>query len=70
MINKFTVLFAVASFGGALLMLPERRVLASRWVVVGAVVALSLWAPNLWWQASNGRPVLESAGGDSCEVER
>ncbi len=68
MLNKFTVLLAVASFGGALLTLPERRVLASRWVVVGGLVAMALWAPNLWWQASNGWPVLDLSAGIAEEA--
>lgn len=68
LLNKFTVLLAVASFGGALLLLPERRVLASRWVVVGAVVAVALWVPNLWWQASNGWPVVELSAGIAAEA--
>jgi hypothetical protein len=68
LLNKFTVLLAVASFGGALILLPERRVLASRWVVVGAVIALVLWAPNLWWQASNGWPVLDLSAGIADEA--
>jgi hypothetical protein len=68
LLNKFTVLLAVASFGGALAMLPERRVLASRWVVVGAVLAVVLWAPNLWWQAGNGWPVLDLSAGIADEA--
>ncbi len=68
LLNKFTVLLAVASFGAALVTLPERRVLASRWVVMGAVVALVLWAPNLWWQASNGWPVGELSAGIADEA--
>ena len=68
LLNKFTVLFAVASFGTALVMLPQRRVLASRWVVVGAAVALVLWAPNLWWQADNGWPIFELGAGIADEA--
>jgi 4-amino-4-deoxy-L-arabinose transferase-like glycosyltransferase len=68
LLNKFTVLFAVASFGGALIMLPERRVLASRWTVVGAGVALVLWSPNLWWQARNGWPVFDLSAGIAAEA--
>ena len=68
LLNKFTVLFAVASFGAALVLLPQRTVLASRWVVVGALVAVILWAPNLWWQARNGWPVLELSAGIADEA--
>ncbi len=68
LLNKFTVLYAVASFGAALVLLPQRTVLASRWVVVGALVAVILWAPNLWWQARNGWPVLELSAGIADEA--
>lgn len=68
LLNKSTVVLAVVSFGGALVLLPERRVLASRWVVAGAGVALALWAPNLWWQAMNGWPVLELSAGIADEA--
>lgn len=62
LLNKLTVLYAVASFGTALAVLPERRVLANRWVVAGAAIALVLWAPHLWWQIDHGWPILELSG--------
>jgi 4-amino-4-deoxy-L-arabinose transferase-like glycosyltransferase len=68
LLNKFTVLFAVASFGGALLVLPERRVLANRWAIGGAGLALLLWSPNLWWQARNGWPVFDLGAGIAAEA--
>ncbi|WP_426565995.1 ArnT family glycosyltransferase [Angustibacter sp. McL0619] len=39
-----------------------RRLLLSRWLVAGAVVAVALWAPGLTWQAQHGWPQLELAG--------
>jgi hypothetical protein len=35
-----------------------RRLLASRWLLAGAAVALLLWAPYLAWQAAHGWPQL------------
>ena len=68
LLNKYTVLLAVVAFGGALAMLPERRVLASWWVVAGAAVAVTMWSPNLWWQATNGWPVFEFSAGVSTDA--
>lgn len=36
-----------------------RRALASPWLWIGALMALVLAAPNLWWQAANDWPQLE-----------
>lgn len=36
-----------------------RHHLRSPWAWAGAVVALALWAPNLWWQQAHGWPQLE-----------
>ncbi len=68
LLNKFTILFAVASFGGALLVLPERRLLKSGWVPAGAAVALLVAAPHVWWQATHGWPVLELGSGIADEA--
>jgi len=42
---------------------------------LGAVVALLLWAPNLWWQAQHGWPQLAlsrsiASGGSGTSVDR
>lgn len=68
LLNKYTVLFAVIAFGGALAMLPQRRVLASRWVVAGATVAVAMWSPNLLWQATHGWPVFDLSAGVANEA--
>ncbi len=70
LLNKFTVLVAVASYGIALVLQPERSVLWNRWVVGGAAITLAIWAPNLWWQGRNGWPVFEfsqAIAGDAAE---
>ncbi|MGN6300036.1 MAG: glycosyltransferase family 39 protein [Angustibacter sp.] len=36
-----------------------RHHLRSPWAWAGALVALALWAPNLWWQQRHGWPQLE-----------
>jgi hypothetical protein len=68
LLNKFTVLLAVASFGAALAMLPQRRVLATPWILAGAALAVAMWSPNLWWQATHGWPVFELSAGVADEA--
>jgi hypothetical protein len=68
LLNKVTVLIAVAGFGVALLVTPERRLLATRWTLVGALVALVTWAPHLVWQARNDWPVFEFSRGIADEA--
>ncbi len=68
LLNKFTVLLAIAAFGGALLLTPQRRVLWSRWTIVGGGVALLIWSPHLWWQIDNGWPVFEFTAGIADEA--
>jgi len=36
-----------------------RRLLGNRWIWAGAVLALALWSPWLWWQTDHGWPQLE-----------
>ncbi|MCU1359973.1 MAG: hypothetical protein JWN99_1262 [Ilumatobacteraceae bacterium] len=59
LMNKFTVLFAIASYGLGLLLTPQRRLLLSWWLVGGALIALVLWAPNLWWQIDHSWPIFD-----------
>ena len=65
LLNKDLIaLLALGLLGGVLLTGP-RQVLRSRWLPVGAVIALVAVAPNLWWQATNDWPQLRVAGGIS-----
>lgn len=60
--TKSLVLLLVASVLLALLAVGPRRALASRSLWTGAVLALLIWSPNLWWQISEGLPQLDLAG--------
>ena len=54
LLNKHSMLvFGFALIVG-LLLTPERRLLASRWLWVGALVALLIFLPNLVWEARHG----------------
>jgi 4-amino-4-deoxy-L-arabinose transferase-like glycosyltransferase len=60
LLNKATVVqLAGAVLVGMLADRHARRLLASRWLAAGAVLALLLWAPYLAWQAAHGWPQLE-----------
>jgi len=65
LLNKDLIaLLALGLLGGVLLTGP-RQVLRSRWLPVGAAIALVTVAPNLWWQATNDWPQLTVASGIS-----
>lgn len=53
------LLFALAV---GVLVAGPRAVFRSRWLWLGALVALALWAPNLVWQAAHDWPQLRLAG--------
>jgi len=57
-IKTLPAFLIVALLLGVLLCGP-RRVLGSRWLWGGAVIALALWAPNVIWQATHHWPQLE-----------
>lgn len=59
LLNKHTmVAFGFALVAG-LLLTPERRLLASRWLVAGGGVAFLIAAPNLLWEVRHGFPHRE-----------
>jgi hypothetical protein len=57
--NKHTLLVYVAALGAGMLATPTRRLLATRWFVIGGAAAAVLILPNLLWQMANGWPSLE-----------
>jgi len=57
-IKTLILLLAAALLAGIVIVGP-RHVLASRWPWFAALVAVALWAPNLWWQVTHGLPQLE-----------
>ncbi|MHB8960460.1 MAG: glycosyltransferase family 39 protein [Candidatus Limnocylindrales bacterium] len=58
--NKQTSLFLLAGLVVAIL-LERRDLVRTRWPWVAGLIALAVWAPNLWWQAAHGFPQLEMA---------
>ena len=61
LLNKHLVLFLVASLGVGILIGRRSDVLRSKWLLVGAALALLIWSPNLIWQATHGWPQIDMA---------
>jgi hypothetical protein len=59
LLNKYTMGPYAATLALSLLLVPERRILWSRWALAGAALAVLLPLPNLAWQAAHGFPFLE-----------
>ncbi len=57
--NKHTVVVLVLGVVLGLALTPERRLLFTRWLLVGGAVAFVLLLPNLLWQIEHGFPSLE-----------
>jgi 4-amino-4-deoxy-L-arabinose transferase-like glycosyltransferase len=55
--------YSMAMFGGGLvvglLLTPQRRLLANRWLWIGGLLALLLFLPNLVWNVQHHFPFLE-----------
>jgi dolichyl-phosphate-mannose-protein mannosyltransferase len=56
---KYSAAFWLASLFVALLLTPERRLLASKWVALGGLLCAALALPSIVWQAVHHFPMLE-----------
>jgi hypothetical protein len=61
---KYSVAFFTFALIVGLLLTRQRRLLASKWVAGGAVLALAIMAPNIWWQVHHGLPMLQLLRND------
>ncbi len=57
--NKHSTLFFGAAVVIGVLLSPDRRELARRWIWIGGGIALLLFLPNILWQVRHGFPTLE-----------
>src|SRR6266850_187557 len=57
--NKYSMAFLVVGVLVGLLLTPERRFLKSRWLWIGAGLALVIFLPNLIWLIRHDFPFLE-----------
>ncbi len=58
-LSKYSVLFFVVALLLGLLLTPERRILYSRWFVVGVLLSAIIALPSFLWQVHYGYPMLE-----------
>ncbi|GAA0964717.1 glycosyltransferase family 39 protein [Acrocarpospora macrocephala] len=65
--NKQLIALLVVSLFLALLLVGPRHVLRTRWLPIGALIALVIAAPNLIWSAAHGWPQFAVAAGISEE---
>ncbi len=56
--NRYAILLFIFATVLALLLVPERRLLAVRWFWLGAALGLLVFLPNLLWQAAHGFPTF------------
>jgi hypothetical protein len=57
--NKYGTAFFAFAVAGALLLTPQRRFLANRWIWLGALCSLLIFLPNLIWLVHHDFPFLE-----------
>jgi hypothetical protein len=58
-LNKHSMGFFAVGLALGLLLTPQRRLMASRWLWLGALLAVLLVLPHALWQLRNGWPMLE-----------
>jgi hypothetical protein len=56
---KYSAALLALCLAAAMAVTPARRMLASRWALAGASLALALVLPNFLWQATHGFPFVE-----------
>ena len=56
---KWNIGFLVAALAAGFLLTDARRLLASRYLLLGGAIAAALAAPDLVWQAAHGWPALD-----------
>ena len=57
--NKHTMLLFGFALVAGLLLTPERRLLANRWLPLGGLIAFNLFLPNLLWNLAHHFPFFE-----------
>ena len=58
-LNKYSMVFFLLSLGVGLLLTSERRILWSKWLSLGALLAIVIVLPNLLWEYRLGWPTVE-----------
>ena len=58
-LSKYSVLFFAVALLMGLWFTPERRILYSRWIIAGVLIAAAMALPSFLWQVHYGYPMLE-----------
>jgi hypothetical protein len=56
---KYSTLFFAIALVAAVLIVPERRIVASRWFLAAVALCALIALPSIVWQAAHGLPMLE-----------
>jgi hypothetical protein len=59
MLNKHSMAFFAVCLALGVLLTPARRLMASRWLALGVLLAIVLVLPHLLWQIRHGWPMFE-----------
>ena len=59
LLSKYLILFFLAGLAFGVIFTPLRRSFSSRWLYLGATVALVIASPSVIWQAMHGFPFIE-----------
>jgi hypothetical protein len=58
LLNKHSMLFFGSGLAVGLLLTPARRAFASKWIWMGAAIAMLIFLPNLMWEWREGWPTI------------
>jgi len=58
-LNKWSMLFFGFALAVGLLLTPERRAFARKWIWLGFAIAMVIWLPNVLWNIHHHWPFLE-----------
>lgn len=64
--GKYSIALLAVALVIGLIATRERRILASWWFPLTTVFTFILVAPNLWWQAAHGWPMIDVLRGDAA----
>ena len=59
LLTKHSMLFFGSAVFVGLLLTPERKAFAQKWIWVGGALAFAIFLPNLLWQVQHGWPTIE-----------
>lgn len=58
LLTKYSALFYVVTLGGGMLLTPQRKLFLDKHCWIAAGIALTMWAPNVWWQFAHDVPLM------------